>query len=90
MGMIAAANEGRSKAQALVGGLRFASGMTVGFILVFGTFGLVFCSLCIGNISISTNSHNRCWVSDCRTRFLVVTWAKDWKWCWPNSRLGTG
>jgi len=42
MGMIAAANEGRSKAQALVGGLRFASGMTVGFILVFGTFGLVF------------------------------------------------
>lgn len=42
MGMIAAANEGRSKAQALVGGLRFASGMTVGFILLFGTFGLVF------------------------------------------------
>jgi cytochrome c-type biogenesis protein len=42
MGMIAAANEGRSKAQALVGGLRFASGMTVGFVLLFGTFGLVF------------------------------------------------
>jgi cytochrome c-type biogenesis protein len=42
MGMIAAANEGRSKSQALVGGLRFASGMTVGFILLFGTFGLVF------------------------------------------------
>lgn len=42
MGMIAAANEGRSKAQALIGGLRFASGMTVGFILLFGTFGLVF------------------------------------------------
>lgn len=42
MGMIAAANEGRSKAQALVGGLRFASGMTVGFILLFGTFGLMF------------------------------------------------
>jgi len=42
MGMIAAANEGRSKSQALIGGLRFASGMTVGFILLFGTFGLVF------------------------------------------------
>jgi cytochrome c biogenesis protein CcdA len=42
MGMIAAANEGRSKSQALVGGLRFASGMTVGFVLLFGTFGLVF------------------------------------------------
>jgi cytochrome c-type biogenesis protein len=42
MGMIAAANEGRSKAQALVGGLRFASGMTVGFVLLFGSFGLVF------------------------------------------------
>ena len=42
MGMIAAANEGRSKAQALISGLRFASGMTVGFILLFGTFGLVF------------------------------------------------
>jgi len=42
MGMIAAANEGRSKSQALVGGLRFASGMTVGFILLFGTFGLLF------------------------------------------------
>lgn len=42
MGMIAAANEGRSKSQALVGGLRFALGMTVGFILLFGTFGVVF------------------------------------------------
>ncbi len=42
MGMIAAANEGRSKSAALIGGLRFASGMTVGFILLFGTFGLVF------------------------------------------------
>lgn len=42
MGMIAAANEGRSKSQALIGGLRFASGMTVGFILLFGTFGVVF------------------------------------------------
>jgi len=42
MGMIAAASEGRSKSQALIGGLRFASGMTVGFILLFGTFGLVF------------------------------------------------
>jgi cytochrome c-type biogenesis protein len=42
MGMIAAANEGRSQAQALISGLRFASGMTVGFILLFGTFGLVF------------------------------------------------
>lgn len=42
MGMIAAANEGRSKSQALVGGLRFASGMTVGFVLLFGAFGLVF------------------------------------------------
>ena len=42
MGMIAAANEGRSKAQGLISGLRFASGMTVGFILLFGTFGLVF------------------------------------------------
>jgi cytochrome c-type biogenesis protein len=42
MGMIAAANEGRSKSRALIGGLRFASGMTVGFILLFGTFGLVF------------------------------------------------
>ncbi len=42
MGMIAAANEGRSKSVALIGGLRFASGMTVGFILLFGTFGLVF------------------------------------------------
>ena len=42
MGMIAAANEGRSQAQALISGLRFASGMTVGFILLFGTFGLIF------------------------------------------------
>ncbi len=42
LGMIAAANEGRSKSAALIGGLRFASGMTVGFILLFGTFGLVF------------------------------------------------
>ncbi len=42
MGMIAAANEGRSKSAALIGGLRFSSGMTVGFILLFGTFGLVF------------------------------------------------
>ena len=42
MGMIAAANEGRLKAQGLISGLRFASGMTVGFILLFGTFGLVF------------------------------------------------
>ena len=42
MGMIAAANEGRSKSQALISGVRFASGMTVGFILLFGTFGLVF------------------------------------------------
>jgi cytochrome c-type biogenesis protein len=42
MGMIAAATEGRSQAQALISGLRFASGMTVGFILLFGTFGLVF------------------------------------------------
>ncbi len=42
MGVIAAANEGRSKSAALIGGLRFASGMTVGFILLFGTFGLVF------------------------------------------------
>lgn len=42
IGMVAAANEGRSKSQALVGGLRFASGMTIGFVLLFGTFGLVF------------------------------------------------
>lgn len=42
MGMIAAANEGRTKTQALIGGVRFASGMTVGFILLFGTFGLIF------------------------------------------------
>jgi cytochrome c biogenesis protein CcdA len=42
MGMIAAANEGRTKIQALMGGLKFASGMTVGFVLLFGIFGLVF------------------------------------------------
>jgi cytochrome c-type biogenesis protein len=42
MGMIAAANEGRSRAQALISGVRFASGMTVGFIVLFGTFGVVF------------------------------------------------
>ena len=42
MSMIAAANEGRSKSQALINGVRFASGMTVGFILLFGTFGVVF------------------------------------------------
>jgi cytochrome c biogenesis protein CcdA len=42
MGMIAAANEGRTKIQALMGGVKFASGMTVGFVLLFGIFGLVF------------------------------------------------
>ncbi|NQW73697.1 MAG: cytochrome c biogenesis protein CcdA [Actinobacteria bacterium] len=42
MGVIATANEGRSTSQALAGGLRFASGMTVGFVLLFGTFGVVF------------------------------------------------
>ena len=42
LAVIAAANEGRSTSQALAGGVRFASGMTVGFILLFGTFGLVF------------------------------------------------
>jgi len=42
MGMIAAASEGRSKSAALLGGLRFASGMTVGFIVLFGAFGIFF------------------------------------------------
>jgi cytochrome c-type biogenesis protein len=39
--LVASTTEGKTRSQALLGGMRFAAGMTLGFVLVFGTFGLL-------------------------------------------------
>lgn len=39
--LVASTTEGKTRPQALLDGMRFAAGMTSGFVLVFGTFGLV-------------------------------------------------
>lgn len=39
--LVASSTAGKARSQALLDGTRFATGMTLGFVLVFGTFGLV-------------------------------------------------
>lgn len=43
--LVASTTEGKTRPQALLDGIRFATGMTVGFVLVFGAFGLLIAPL---------------------------------------------